>query len=116
MERESLRMFTLSSLSEAIGLAEQFNNVRMVRETIKQRGGQSFIAKDLHPISKLEIGGDDQSKAFIQFRAEGKERLRAVLGEGDETEFIQNHQIEFEGRGDEAMQAMFVLCLNQFVH
>jgi len=84
----------------------------MVRETIKQRGGQTLIAKDLHPIGELEIGGNDQSEAFIKFRAEGEERLCAIFLEGDETQFIQNHQIEFEGGGDEAVQAMFILCLN----
>jgi hypothetical protein len=112
-------MFALSllcALTEAIGLAEQFNDVRMVRETIKQRGGQTFIAKDLHPISKFKIGGDDQGEAFIKFRAEGEERLCAILGEGDETQFIQNDEIEFEGGGNEAVQAMFILRLNQFVH
>jgi hypothetical protein len=116
VERKSLSMFTLRTFAEAIRLAEQFNDVRMVSETIKQRGGQSFIAKDLHPIGEFEIGGDNQSKAFIKFRAESEKGLCAILGEGDETEFIQNHQVKFEGGGDEAVQAMFILRLNQFIH
>ena len=52
-------MFSLCALTEAIGFAEQFNDVRMMRETVKQRGGQTFVAKDLHPIGEFEIGGDD---------------------------------------------------------
>ena len=74
-----------------------------MRETIEQRGGQSLIAKDLHPIGEFEIGSNDQSQSFIKFRAEREECLRAILGEGNETEFIQNHQVKFEGGGDEAM-------------
>jgi len=35
LERESFSMFTLCTLAEAIGLAEQLNNVRMVREAVK---------------------------------------------------------------------------------
>ena len=34
-KHESFSMFTLRSLAKAIGLAEQFNNVRMVSETVK---------------------------------------------------------------------------------
>jgi len=34
-KRESFGMFTLCALAEAIGLAEQFNDVRMMREAIK---------------------------------------------------------------------------------
>ena len=115
-KHELLSMFTLCTFAETIGLAEQFNDVRMMREAVKQGRGQTFIAKDLHPIGEFEIGSNDQSESFIKFRAEGKECLCAILGEGDETEFIQNDEIEFEGRGDKAVQAMFILCLNQFVH
>ena len=34
-KRTSFGMFTLCALAEAIGLAEQFNNVRMMRETVE---------------------------------------------------------------------------------
>lgn len=74
-----------------------------MRETIEQCGSQSLIAKDLNPIGEFEIGSNDQSQSFIQFRAEGEECLRAVLGEGNETEFIQNHQVKFKSGGDEAV-------------
>jgi len=90
-KRESFGVFSLCALAEAIRLAEQFNDVRMMRETIKQRGGQTFVAKDLHPIGELEVGGDDQSESFIKFRAKSEEGLCAILRKGDETQFIQNH-------------------------
>jgi hypothetical protein len=96
-------MFTLCALSETIRLAEQLHDLRMMSEAIKQGGGQAFIAKDLNPIRELEIGGDDQGEAFVKFRAESKEGLRTVLGEGDKTEFIQNDQVKFESSGNEAM-------------
>jgi len=35
LERESFGMFTLCALSKAIGLTEQFNDVRMMREAVK---------------------------------------------------------------------------------
>jgi len=104
-------MLPLSALSETIRFAEQLHNLGMVSETIEQGSGQAFVAKDLHPIGKFEVGGDDQSEAFVQFRAEGKQGLRAVGGEGDKAQLIQNDQVQFEGGGDEAMQAMFILGL-----
>ena len=83
----------------------------MVSEAVKQGGRQAFIAKDLHPIGEFEIGGDDQSEAFVKFGTESKKRLGAILRKGDETQFIQNDQVEFESGGNEAMQTMFVLSL-----
>ena len=37
-----------------------------MRQTIEQGSGQAFIAKDLRPIRKLEIGRDDQRDSRLQ--------------------------------------------------
>ena len=115
-KRMSFSMFTLRTLAEAIGLAEQFKDMSMMGEAVKQGGRQALISKDLHPISKFQVGGDDQGETLVEFGAEREERLGAILRKGDEAEFIQNHQIQFEGGSNNTVQAMFILGLDQFIH
>ncbi len=97
--------------AEAIGLAEQFDDMGMVRESVEQGCGQTFIAKDLDPIGELEIGGDNQGQAFVERRAEGEQRLGANRREGDEAELIQHHQVELECGANQAMHAVLILGL-----
>ena len=72
---KSLSMLTLRTLTETIRLANQFDNMSMMGQAVKQSCGQAFIAKDLNPISELEVGGDDQSETFIKFGTESEKGL-----------------------------------------
>jgi hypothetical protein len=96
-------MLTLGTLAKAIRLAEQFNDMSMMCQAIKQRGGQTFIAKDLNPISELEVGSNDQSETFVKFGTESEKGLRTILRERDKAQFIQNDQVQFEGGGNETV-------------
>jgi hypothetical protein len=40
------------ALPKAIRLADEFKQVRIMRETVQEGAGQAFIAKDLRPIGK----------------------------------------------------------------
>lgn len=46
-------------------------------EAIQEGGGKAFITKDLGPISKMEVGGDNQGDFFIQSGAELEDELCA---------------------------------------
>lgn len=59
-------------------------------QTIEQGCGKPFITKDLHPIRKLQVGCNDQSNTFIEFRAECEQRLCTIGGKGYEAQFIQD--------------------------
>jgi len=86
-----------------------------MRQTIEQGSGQAFIAKDLRPIRKLEIGRDDQRDPFIQRRTKLKQQLRADRREWDEAQFIQDDEILFERGLQQSRQTMLILRLDQFV-
>ncbi len=40
----------------------------VMREPIEQSCGQTFIAKNLHPIGKLKIGSNNHGHPFVEFR------------------------------------------------
>ena len=105
----------LHALSKAMQLADQFEDMGMVGQAIQKSSCQAFTAKDLDPIGELQIGGDDQGQSFVKFGAEGKECMSAIGRKRDKAEFIQHHQIQLESLGDEAVQAMFILSLEEFV-
>ena len=59
-----------------------------MRDTVEQGSGETFITQYLNPIGELEIGGQDESQAFIDFRAKGKQSMGAAGRKGDEAELI----------------------------
>ena len=48
--------FLLHALAKSVRLAEKFENVGAMSEPVEQRGRQSFVAKDLNPVGKTQIG------------------------------------------------------------
>ena len=92
---------SLDSLAKAVRLADELKNVRFVREAVQQGCGQALIAKDLYPISKTEIGGDDHSHSLVQSGTELKDQLSANGREGDEAQLVQDDQLVLERRGQE---------------
>ena len=84
-------------------------------QAVQEGGGEAFITKDLGPISKMEVGGDDESDFFIQGGAELEDELCAGGREGDEAEFIQDNDLILGGGLDELGKGMLVLGLDQFV-
>ena len=84
-------------------------------EAIEEGTSQLFIVENLGPVSKTEIGGNDQGDAFVESRTELKNELSALSAEGDETKLVDNEQIEFEGLGDELRQQMVFLGQDEFV-
>jgi len=39
---------------------------------VEEGSGKAFVAKDLHPVGELQVGGDDNRDAFVKFREKGK--------------------------------------------
>jgi hypothetical protein len=52
---------------------------------------------------------------FIKLRAESKQSLSTRFSQRDEVEFFQHHQIEVQSLGNEAMEGVVILCLQEFV-
>jgi hypothetical protein len=81
-----------TTVTKAIGLAAKFKNMGMISEPVNEGRGQAFITKDLRPVGKSEIGGNDEGNLFVEGRAELKVQLRPGGGERNETQFIQDNR------------------------
>ena len=55
------------TLPKAEGFSNQFQDMSVMRDTVEQGSGETFITQYLNPIGELEIGGQDESQAFIDF-------------------------------------------------
>ena len=67
----------MEALTEAIGFADEFEDMGAMGQAIQEGGREAFITKDLRPFSKMEVGGDDESDFFMQGGAELKDELCA---------------------------------------
>ena len=88
-------------VADAIGLTAEFKEVGMVGEPVNESGGQPFVAKDLGPVGKGQVGGDDDRHLLMKSGAELEEQLSPIGGKRDETQFIQDDEVELESGGEE---------------
>ena len=86
---------------KTIGLAAKFKDVRLIGQAINQRRREPGLTKDLGPVRKCKVGGDNRRHAFVECRAKLKQQLRARRRKGNETQFIQNNQLVFERESKE---------------
>ena len=66
----------------------------MMREPIKQRRRHLWIAKDARPFSKIEIGSDDDRRAFIKSADQMEQELAASQREGQIAKLIEDDKIQ----------------------
>ena len=96
------------SLPEAVGFTYEFDDMRLVGQTIQQSDRQALIAKDLRPIGKPKIRSNDQGYAFIKRRAELEHQLLPCTGKGDEAQFINHNEMVVESLVDEWRDPGFI--------
>lgn len=58
------RHLLLLTMTETKGVADKFDDMSAMGETIQKGEGKTLIAKDLSPIGKVEIGGHDQGSGI----------------------------------------------------
>jgi len=84
-------------------------------EPVQQGGGHGGIAEHLGPIRKTKVRGNHHRSSFMPFGQDLKQQLRALLGEGDVAEFVQDQQIVADILLNEALQCPLLPCLDQLV-
>ena len=107
---------SLHTLTKAVRLARELQDMRLVSEPVEQGRGQTFIAEDLCPVSESQIGRHKHGHPFVERGTELKDQLCAGGRERDEAQLIQDNQTVPKGGGHELGQLMFVLGLDQFVY
>ena len=79
---------------EAPTVVAGFDDVAVVRQAIKQRGGHLGIAEDGGPFPECEVGGDNDRGALVETADEMEEELPAGLGEGQIAELVEDDEVE----------------------
>jgi hypothetical protein len=65
----------------------------MMRQAIQHGGGHPGVAEYLRPISKSQIGGDQQRRVFVQLADQVEQQLAAWLAERQVAQFIDGDEI-----------------------
>src|SRR5947209_8916616 len=78
---------------EAPALVAGFDDFAMMGEAVEERGCHLGVAKHTGPITKGQVGGDDDGSALIQPADQMEEQLAAGLSERQVAELVENNQI-----------------------
>ena len=89
--------------------------LRVRGQTVEQTNGQAFIAQDLDPLAKGQIGGDEEGHAFVECAAELKEQLGTRGREGHRAEFIENDELVAQGARQKLGEPVLVLGLMKVI-
>ncbi len=105
----SLPFSLLQPLTKAKRVTKKFENMRPVGEPIEQGCGEMFLAHHAIPITKFEIGGNDEGTAFVERRTELEEEIGSITREGNEAKLIQDEQLVLPEQSQKARQFQVVL-------
>ena len=67
-------------------------------ETIEQCCGHFGIAKDAGPFTEAQVGGDDDTGAFIKLAQKMEEQCTSRGAERQVSQLIQDHQVGLDQR------------------
>ena len=97
------------TLAKSERFSKKFKDGGTVSDAVEQSASKLFAVEDLGPVSEAEVGGDKQGGAFVEGRTELKNELSALGAEGNETELINDNQVEFEIVPDQIFEEQNVL-------
>ena len=83
-----------ASVIEAPAFVACLDDVAMVGQTIKQRGGHLGAPEHRGPLFEVEIGGNNDRGPFVEAADEVEEQLAAGLSEWQVAQFVEHDQID----------------------
>src|SRR5438094_3695144 len=111
-----LSFLSVELLAKAIRSSHKFQNRCSMGEPIKQGRGHALIAThDTAPLSKTEIGRDDECHPLIEGGAELKQELGADRGERDKAQLVQDNQLLLAQARHQTSQLVLLLGFNEIV-
>src|SRR6266699_6679171 len=111
-----LSFLSVKRLSKARRSSNKFQNRRSMGKPIKQSSGHALIAAhDTAPLSKTEVGRDDECYPLIEGGAELKQELRADRGERDKAQLVQDDQLLLAQARHQTRQLVLLLGFNEIV-
>src|SRR5713101_7846423 len=95
------RAVLLQAVTIAVRVAHKLNDPSFVREPVEKGSGHFVIGKNLIPVTKTQITGNDHGNLFIQIAHQLKKQLRSSLVDRNEAEFIENEEIKLDKTSEE---------------
>ena len=84
-------------------------------DPVQQGHGQGLVLEELSPFSEGQVGGDHEGDPVVNGSAELEEQLGTLLGEGDETQFINDDELLAQRGLNEPWHLEFFLGDQQFI-
>ncbi len=111
-----LCLFLLEPMAEAVRLTHKFNDMPFVREPADQGVCHFLVPKNRIPVTKTQVASDDDRHALVEVTDELKEHLCPFTINREESQFIQDQQIELDKLGGEAREAQVLSHDSQLIH
>ncbi|KDM67011.1 transposase for insertion sequence element IS905 [Acidiphilium sp. JA12-A1] len=105
-----------AGLLQAVAFAVHLQDLDVVRETVEQRTGQPFGAKDARPILEGQVRGDDGRAALVPLAEYLEQQFCTGLRQRHVTQFIDDQEFETGKLRLQSQQTALVPCLHQLVH
>lgn len=93
-------LFLLFSVSGAVGLSFQGDDVGMVDEPVDGCGSDGGIAEGFTPPGEREVAGDDDGTGFIAGGDELEEEIGTISIKWDVAQLIDNDQLVASNVGE----------------
>ena len=90
----SLRRGVLLAVLEAVALAVHLEDVDVVGEAVQQRAGEALRSEHLGPLVEWEVGGHQDGASLVALAEDIKEQFRTGAGEWDESQFVDDQQVD----------------------
>ena len=88
----------------------------MVGEAVEESSGQPFRAEHLGPLDEGQVGGHQDRSTLVTLAEHLEEQLGASLGQGHETQFVDDQKLESCEPSLQVEQTPFVPGLDQLVN
>ena len=83
--------------------------------TIQQRAGEPLRPEDLGPLVEGQVGGDQNGAAFVALAEDLEEQFRPGVGQGHETQLVDDEELEAGQLALQVEQPALVPGFHQFV-
>ena len=84
----------ISVLAQTVARAFDLDNDRMMKQSVKEGGGDDRIPKDLTPFSEATVGGEDHGALFVARVDKLEEQIAAAGNDRQVSDLVDDQQRE----------------------
>ena len=84
----------MQTLFEPEGDSHKLHDVTTVGEAVQEGCGKPGVTEDFRPAGEVQVGGYQHRATFVPVGKKAEKQLSACLGEGNESDLIQDEQVQ----------------------